>query len=250
MLTFKNLTVYAKKKKILDNLTFRFKKGGVYALMGPNGSGKSTLAQALMGHPGYRLGKSSKISFRGKNLKILSPDKRAGLGLFLSWQSPISLSGVNVFQLLRHALGEKAEGPERSRGIDILSAKEKLTKLAQQLQIKEELLESSLNEGFSGGEKKKMEVLQALMLDPLFLIFDEIDTGVDVDSLRLIASSLKTLKRQGKTLLLITHYNRILKYLRPDKVLVMKSGRLVKTGDYRLAREIEKSGYLFVERKG
>ena len=151
------------------------------------------------------------------------------------------MSGVNVFQLLRHALGEK---------VDVLALRERLMKLARQLQIKEELLENSLNDGFSGGEKKKMEVLQALMLDPSFLIFDEIDTGVDVDSLKLIASCLNVLRKQGKTLILITHYNRILKYLRPDQVLVLKSGRLVKVGDHRLAGKIEKDGYLFVERKG
>lgn len=233
-LTLKNFTVFVKKKKILDNLNFKFEKGKTYVLMGPNGSGKSTLALAVFGHPAYSLSRGSRVSFNDRNLKLLSPEKRARQGLFLSFQSPLSVPGVTVFQLLRQALSGR---------VDVLTLRDRMDETARLLKIKKELLERSLNEEFSGGEKKKMEVLQAALLDPQLLIFDEVDTGVDIDSLRLITSALKTLRKQGRTLILITHYNRILKYLRPDQVLVMKSGRLVKTGDYQLAGKIEKDGY-------
>jgi len=234
MLTIKNLKVLIDKKEILNDFNFSFEKGKIYVLMGPNGSGKSTLVLALAGHPDYSLGKKSRISFKKKNLKGLTPEKRARLGLFLSFQSPLSLAGVSVFQLLRSSLNGK---------VDPLILFEKIRQLAKKLKIREELLTRSLNEGFSGGERKKMEILQAGILNPDFLIFDEIDTGVDVDNLKVIASFLKSLKKDGKTILLITHYNRILKQLKPDRVLILVDGRLIKSGDYRLAKEIEKNGY-------
>ncbi|OHA61864.1 MAG: Fe-S cluster assembly ATPase SufC [Candidatus Wildermuthbacteria bacterium GWA2_46_15] len=234
MLKLKNLTVFVKKKKILDNLNFEFKKGQTYVLMGPNGSGKSTLALAVMGHPAYSFSPDSRLSFEGKNLKGLPPEKRAKSGLFLSFQSPLSISGITVFQLLRQALNGR---------VDILTIRDRVNQAAQSLKIKKELLERSLNEEFSGGEKKKIEVLQAVLLDPKLLIFDEIDTGVDVDSLKVIAKLLKVLVRKKKTLILITHYNRILKYIKPDQVLIMKEGKLVKVGRGNLAKEIEDRGY-------
>lgn len=234
MLSLKNLTIFVDKKKIIENLDFNFERGKIYALMGPNGSGKSTLALAIVGHPGYRVSRNSKIIFEKKPIKNLAPEKRAELGLFLSFQHPFSLSGVNIFQLLRKALEGK---------IDPGLLYQQTRKLAKLLKIKEELLERSLNEGFSGGEKKKMEVLQASLLNPKFLIFDEIDTGVDVDSLRLMAGFLKKFRKQKKTILLITHYNRILKYTKPDRVLVIKDGQLAKVGNFKLAQLIEKYGY-------
>lgn len=234
MLTVKNLTIFSQKKKIIDGFTFTFQKGRIYALMGPNGSGKSTLAQGLMGNPAYSFSKNSQISFQKTNIKNLKPEKRAKLGLFLSFQSPLALSGVSVLQLLRTALAGQT---------DVLKLQGKITALARELKIPAELLSRSLNEGFSGGERKKMEVLQALALDPQFLIFDEIDTGADIDSLKLIGQALRKLKKQGKALVVITHYNRILKYLRPDQVLIVKDGRLVKTGPRNLVRQIEIKGY-------
>ncbi|KKQ24255.1 MAG: SufC of the ABC transporter [Candidatus Roizmanbacteria bacterium GW2011_GWC2_37_13] len=233
MLVLKNLTVSASNKVILKNLNFEFKKNKVYAIMGPNGSGKSTLAYAISGHPAYRLDKDAKIIFNKNDISALPPDKRAKQGVFLSFQTPLSLSGVTVFQLLRLALS----------GIkDPLIVKQEIDRLAKKLHIKEELLSRSLNDNASGGEKKKLELIQAVLLDPKFLIFDEIDTGVDIDALKAIAKFLDGFKKE-RTIVLITHYNRILKYIKPDRVLVMLGGRIVKEGDYRLAEFIEKNGY-------
>lgn len=200
--------------------------------MGPNGSGKSTLAYAISGHPGY-LVKKGKVFFSNKDITKETPDKRAKKGIFLSFQTPLSLSGVTVFQLLRLALSGKK---------DPLAVKQEIEKLAKKLYLKEELLTRSLNDGASGGEKKKLEMIQAALLNPKFLIFDEIDTGVDVDALKTIAKFLDKFKK-GKTIVLITHYNRILKYIKPDKVLVMIGGEIVKEGNFKLAGEIEKNGY-------
>lgn len=233
MLTLKNLSVSVGKKLILNRINFDFEKGKTYAVMGPNGSGKSTLAYAIMGHPQYKLSKISRINLDNKRIDLLTPDKRSQLGIFLSFQSPLSLSGVTPFQLLRLALSGKE---------DPIKIQEQLEKYAKELKIHEELLHRSLNEGASGGEKKKLEVLQAAVLNPKYVIFDEVDTGVDVDALKTISKFINTNKKD-KTYIVITHYNRILKYLKPDKVLIMISGKLVKVGDYRLAHEIEKNGY-------
>jgi len=232
MISLKNLNVYVSGKQILKNINFDFEKGKIYALMGPNGSGKSTLANILMGHPSYEI-KSGKIFLGSEEITDLPVEKRAQKGIFLSFQQPLSLSGVNVFQLLRLALSGKK---------DLLVLKKEIETLAKKLKIKKELIERSLNDGASGGEKKKMEVLQAAVLEPKFLIFDEVDTGVDVDALKTIVSFIADFKK-GRTILVITHYNRILRYLRPDKVLVMIDGEIKKVGDHQLAEEIEKEGY-------
>ncbi|MEK7495726.1 MAG: Fe-S cluster assembly ATPase SufC [Patescibacteria group bacterium] len=232
MLELKNLTINVSDKTIIQNLNLKLEKNKVYVLMGPNGSGKSTLALTLMGHPLYQI-KSGKILFEKKDITNLEPDKKANAGIFLSFQSPLSLSGVSIFSLLRTAIAGRK---------DPLILKEEIEKTAKILKIKKELLERSFNEGTSGGEKKKLELLQASVLNPKFLMFDEIDTGVDVDALKTIAQFMEKNKK-GKTYLLITHYNRILKYVKPDVVLVMINGKIVKQGDYRLAEEIEKKGY-------
>jgi len=232
MLNLKNLSVSVSNKKIINGLDFEFKKNKIYVLMGPNGSGKSTLAMSIMGHPSYQINQG-KIIFKNKDITKASPDQRANLGIFLSFQSPLSLSGVSLFSLLRTAIAGKKEP---------LALKEVIEKTAKKLKIKEELLERSLNEGASGGERKKIELLQAAILDPELIIFDEIDTGVDVDALRTIAQFMEKNKK-NKTYILITHYNRILKYVKPDEVLVMMEGKIVKRGNYRLAEEIEKDGY-------
>jgi len=232
MLELKNLSIAVADKIIIDNLNLKLEKNKVYVLMGPNGSGKSTLALTLMSHPLYKI-KSGKIFFEKKDITDLESDKRANAGIFLSFQSPLSLSGVSVFSLLRTAIAGKK---------DPLALREEIGKIAKLLKIKKELLERSFNEGTSGGEKKKLELLQASVLDPTFLMFDEIDTGVDVDALKTIAQFMEKNKK-GKTYLLITHYNRILKYVKPDEVLIMMDGKIVKRGNYRLAEEIEKVGY-------
>lgn len=232
MLILKNLSVSIGKKKILKGINFSFEKNKIYAVMGPNGSGKSTLAYTLMGHPAYKA-KEKSIWFNNEDITELKAESRAEKGLFLSFQSPLSLSGVRVYQLLQLALRGKK---------DPLAIRQLVLKKAKELKIDEELLSRSLNEGASGGEKKKMEVLQAAVLNKSFVIFDEVDTGVDVDALKTIAKFLKK-NRKGRTYVIITHYNRILKYLKPDKVLVVAGGELKKVGDYRLANKIEKSGY-------
>lgn len=232
-LTVSKLTVAVKEKKILHDISFDFEEGKTYAVMGPNGSGKSTLAYALMGHPSYSLSKQSRIIFNQKRIDNLLPEKRSQSGMFLSFQTPLSLSGVTAFQLLRLALSGK---------VNPLQIKETLEKYAKELKVHEELLYRSLNDGASGGEKKKLEVLQAAVLNPHFLIFDEVDTGVDIDALKIIAKFINSHKK-NKTYIVITHYNRILKYLKPDKVLVMMDGKLVKVGNSQLAHKIEKEGY-------
>lgn len=234
MLTLKKLTVKIADKTILKNIDFEFESGKLYAVMGPNGSGKSTLAQTVMGHTVYEVSPKSKIMFDGVDIKDEDPDVRSKKGIFLSFQSPMSLSGVTIYQLMRYALNGK---------MDPLTIRQKVQKYAKILKINDELLSRSLNDGFSGGEKKKMEVLQAAMLEPKLLFFDEVDTGVDVDALKAISKFIVTLKKAGVTIVVITHYNRILHYLKPDKVLVLKSGELVKTGTAKLANEIEKDGY-------
>lgn len=232
MLELKNLTINVSDKTIIRNLNLKLEKNKVYVLMGPNGSGKSTLALSLMGHPLYQI-RSGKIILEKQNITKMEPDKRANAGIFLSFQSPLSLSGINIFSLLRTAVSGKK---------DPLALREEIEKTAKLLKIKDELLERSFNEGASGGEKKKLELLQAFILNPKLIMFDEIDTGVDVDALKTIAQFMEKNKK-GKTYLLITHYNRILKYVKPDKVLVMVEGKIVKVGDHRLAENIEKEGY-------
>jgi Fe-S cluster assembly ATP-binding protein len=236
MLELKNLTISIEGKTIIKNLNLKLSKNKVYVIMGPNGSGKSTLALTLMGHPLYKI-KSGKIFFEKKDITNLESDKRGVAGIFLSFQSPLSLSGVSVFSLLRTAIAGKK---------DPLKLREQIEKTAKLLKIKEELMERSFNEGTSGGEKKKLELLQAAILSPKFLMFDEIDTGVDVDALKTIAQFMEKNKK-GKTYLLITHYNRILKYVKPDEVLIMMDGKIIKRGDHKLAEKIEKEGYLNIK---
>ena len=235
MLEIKNLTVKAGKKVILKDVSFTFEKSKTYAIMGPNGSGKSTLAKVIMGHPDYEV-VAGRVIYDGQDITDYPVHKRAKLGLFLGFQNPLELSGVSVVELLQTALTGKKR---------ILEIRREVIKTARELKIRNELVNRSLNMGASGGERKKLELLQATILDPKAAIFDEIDTGVDVDALRVIAGLLnKTfIHRAGKILVLITHYNRILNYVVPDQVLVMIDGKIVKTGPANLAKEIEEKGY-------
>lgn len=234
MLQIKDLTVKVGSKTILDRFSCSFNKDKVYVVMGPNGSGKSTLAFVIAGHPAYKIS-GGRIKYQGVDISDLSPEKRAKRGIFLSFQSPLTLTGVSVFQLLRTASVKKR---------DPLLLKKQIEKISKKLDIKKDLLERSLNEGASGGEKKKLEMLQAAIINPKLMIFDEIDTGVDVDALRKIAGFMDKFKK-GKTLIIITHYNRILRYLTPDKVLVLIEGKLTKVGSKKLAETIERQGYKY-----
>lgn len=234
MFSIKNLSVAINKKPILTKISLDLLPGKTYALMGPNGSGKSTLALSLLGHPEYRVARGSQIILDGKNITRKAPDERARLGLFLSFQNPLALSGVSVKDLLRIALEKKYAPFELS---------EKIKVLAKELKIKDELLTRSLNEGFSGGEKKKLEALQAVLLAPKIALFDELDTGVDVDAIKTISHFLKKHLSKKTTIVFITHSTRLLKYLIPDRVLVMKNGQLVKVGTTILAHKIEANGF-------
>ena len=235
MLSIKNLTVTADNKKILQNINLDFDTNKIYAIMGTNGSGKSSLAKSIMGDPSMNIS-SGTISLNEQEITNMSPNERAHKGLFLSPQSPIAIPGVTVRQLLRNAIPR-----------DTINSKDlliKIKKVAKKLEITEELLSRSLNHNFSGGERKKMEVLQAAILNPQYIILDEIDTGVDVDALGIIAKFLKDMaSTTQKTLILITHYNRILSYLPVDEVIVIKAGKVVQKGDASLAQTIESKGY-------
>lgn len=237
MLQLTKLTVHAGGKNIISNFTHTFEKGKVYAIMGPNGSGKSTLAYSIMGNPAYEIRNSKFEILTDDKTKIdltdMKPDERAKAGIFLSFQTPLSLQGVRVTQLLQLAL---------DGAIPALELRKRVAMIAEELHIKPELLQKSLNETASGGERKKMEVLQAAILDKEIQIYDEIDTGVDVDALKDIGKFLHA-RRKNKTYIIITHYNRILKYLPPDEVIVMVEGKIVKVGDAKLAQVIEKDGY-------
>lgn len=240
MLTLQNVSVSIDGKNILDGISLDFKPGKTYAVMGPNGSGKSTLASAIMGHPDIVYSRASKIlagtkpACRGRNIKALSPDKRAQLGLALSFQTPLALPGVTVFELLRLALEKR---------LDPITLHQKVRAYAAELRIKDELLRRSLNDGFSGGEKKKLEALQIALLEPRFALFDEIDTGVDVDALRAITGFLKKHLPKDTTKVFITHSAKLLKYVRPDAVIVLKDGSIAKTGGVALVRKIEEEGF-------
>jgi len=232
MLSINKLTIAVKDKIIIKDFSYLFEKGKIYAIMGPNGSGKSTLALALAGHPVYQI-KSGKITLNNQYIQDLSPDKRSKAGLFLSFQSPLVLNGVSLFQMMRVALRGK---------ISPIDLNNKIKHLSKELVIKEELVKRPLNEGASGGERKKLELLQGLILQPKVMIFDEIDTGVDVDSLKIIAKVMKKYQK-NRTYIVITHYNRIFQYFKPDKVLILSKGVLKQTGGWELAQQIENTGY-------
>ncbi|MEI9966711.1 MAG: Fe-S cluster assembly ATPase SufC [Candidatus Moraniibacteriota bacterium] len=237
MLELKNLSASIEGQPILSDVSYTFASGSTTALLGPNGSGKSTLAASILGHPSITLSENADILFDGQSLKDLSPDKRARLGLFLSFQNPLPLSGVSLMDMLRVALlGEHSE-------FDALTLHKTAHLYAEELGIPKELLKRSLYEGFSGGEKKKVEALQAALFAPRFAIFDEIDTGVDVDALKKIVAFLKAHLPEDSTLVFITHSHKLLNALGPDHVVVLKDGRVVKTGEQELAENIEQNGF-------
>ena len=232
MVTVAHLTVSVGEKRIIHDVSISFVDKKTYAIMGPNGSGKSTFVQAIIGNPIYTLSVDSRIKLDKTSLHSLSADKRAKKGIGVTFQSPLALQGISVFQLLRLALPE----------VDVLKLYEQIETYAKELKIKKELLERSLNEGASGGERKKLEVLQMAVLNPKVVFFDEIDTGVDIDSLKTIFAFLKKIKKD-KTYIFITHYSKIFDYIKPDEVIVMRQGEVVVRGQQALVQKIEKHGY-------
>ena len=236
-LTIKDLHVTIEGKKILNGVDLTVKKGEVCALMGPNGSGKSSLAYTLMGHPKYQVDKGE-VWYKGQNVLELKPDERAKLGLFLSFQYPQEIPGVSVSNFLRTAYNAVKPAP-----IAVPDFVKLLKEKMKMLKIDDSFSRRYLNEGFSGGEKKRAEILQLAVLQPEMAILDETDSGLDIDSLKVVAEGVNSLIGQNMGILVITHYQRLLNYIKPDKVHVMINGRIVKSGGKELAEQLEARGY-------
>ncbi len=241
MLEIKNLSVEIKGKPILDGLNLNVGTGEVAAIMGPNGSGKSTLSYVVAGKPDYEV-TSGEVLFDGENLLALEPDARAAKGVFLAFQYPIEIPGVATMTFLKAALNAQ----RRARGEADLTTPDFMRAVrgaAQNLKIDPEMLKRPLNVGFSGGEKKRMEILQMALLAPRLAVLDETDSGLDIDALRIVADGVNALRDPQRSFLVITHYQRLLEYVRPDVVHVMAKGRIVRSGGPELALELERNGY-------
>ena len=241
MLEIKDLRAGFEGSEIIKGITLSVKKGEVHAIMGPNGSGKSTLAKILAGHPSYET-MSGEVIFDGQNLLEMEPEQRALAGIFMGFQYPVEIPGVNNAEFLRMAYNARLvnQGKEEVDPLDfddILSAKMKV------LGMESKYRERNLNDGFSGGEKKKNEILQMAILEPRLAILDETDSGLDIDALRVVSDGVNKLRNEGNALILITHYQRLLDYIKPDHVHVLSQGKIVKSGEKGLALELEAQGY-------
>ncbi|MHB8812297.1 MAG: Fe-S cluster assembly ATPase SufC [Steroidobacteraceae bacterium] len=244
MLKIENLHVKVDGKEILRGLTLAVATGEVHAVMGPNGSGKSTLANVLAGRPGYEITAGS-VTFQGRDLLTLAPEERAREGVFLGFQYPVEIPGVNNVYLLKAAVN----AARKHRGLDEVDAFEFLSLVREkmrQMHMEESMLSRGVNEGFSGGEKKRNEVLQMLVLEPRLAILDETDSGLDIDALKVVANGVNTLRSPERSLVLVTHYQRLLDYIVPDHVHVLVKGRIARSGDKSLALELERRGYDWV----
>jgi Fe-S cluster assembly ATP-binding protein len=248
LLSVRNLQVKAEDKEILRGIDFEVVTGEVHAIMGPNGSGKSTFARILAGHPGYEAS-AGEVLFEGENLLEMSADERARKGLFMAFQYPVEIPGVNNAYFLKAALNaiRKEKGLEELDAIDFMTlVKEK----ARQLEIDQAMLQRSVNEGFSGGEKKRNEIFHMAVLEPKLAILDETDSGLDIDALRVVAAGVNAMRSPDRAFIVVTHYQRLLNYIVPDVVHVMSEGRLVKSGGRELALELEEKGYGWLEAVG
>jgi Fe-S cluster assembly ATP-binding protein len=241
LLEVKNLQVRVEEREILHGLSLAVNKGEVHAIMGPNGSGKSTLSHVIAGKPGYEV-TAGEILFKGENLLEMSPDERAAKGVFLAFQYPVEIPGVATMTFLRTALNaqRKARGESEFSTPDFLK---KVRSVAGSLNIPQDMLRRGVNVGFSGGEKKRNEILQMALFEPSLCILDEMDSGLDIDALRIAADGVNALRSPERAMVVITHYQRLLNYIIPDFVHVMSKGRVVKSGDKELALELEASGY-------
>jgi Fe-S cluster assembly ATP-binding protein len=241
MLEIRNLHVNVADKPILKGLDLTINAGEVHAIMGPNGAGKSTLGYTLAGRDGYEVTEGS-VTYRGKDLLELEPDERAAAGVFLAFQYPVEIPGVSNTTFLKSALNSirKAHGEKELDAMQFLKLIRAKTK---ELGMTDEMLKRAVNVGFSGGEKKRNEVLQMAVLDPAFCVLDETDSGLDIDALRIVADGVNALRGPDRAILVITHYQRLLDYIVPDKVHVLANGRIARTGDKSLALELEEKGY-------
>jgi Fe-S cluster assembly ATP-binding protein len=239
VLEIKDLHVAIDDKEILKGVNLEMKTGEIHAIMGPNGTGKSTLSAAIMGNPNYEVTKGE-ILFDGKNILDLEVDERARLGLFLAMQYPSEIPGISNAEFMRAAINARRGEDEK---ISVMQFLKKLDKKMELLNLPEEMAERYLNEGFSGGEKKRNEILQLLMIEPTFAILDEIDSGLDIDALKVVAKGINEMRGEEFGALIITHYQRLLNYIVPDVVHIMMDGRVVLTGDAELAKRLEAEGY-------
>ena len=240
MLKIKNLKATINEKLILKGLDLNIKSGEVHAIMGPNGSGKSTLANVLSGKNGYEI--EGEINFNGMNLNDLKIEERAQKGIFLAFQYPLEIPGVNTNNFLKTSLNavRKANGKKE---LDTLTFLKLIKEKAKELNIDEKFLSRQLNVGFSGGEKKKNEILQMKLLEPKLSILDETDSGLDIDALRIVADGVNSYKNKENAFLIITHYQRLLDYIKPDFIHVLSAGKIIKTGNADLGEQLEKTGY-------
>ena len=245
MLKIENLHASIGDKEILKGINLTVGKGEVHAIMGPNGSGKSTLSSVLVGHPTYEVTEGS-VTFEGEDILELEPEERAHRGLFLSFQYPVEIPGVSMVNFMRAALNER----RKAAGLDPLPAADFLKLMKQKrdlVELDNKLASRSVNEGFSGGEKKRNEIFQMAMLEPKLAILDETDSGLDIDALRIVAKGVNELRSPENSTIVITHYQRLLDYIRPDFVHVLYKGRIVRSGGPELALELEKRGYDWIK---
>lgn len=240
LLEIKDLHVEVEEKEILRGVNLEINLGEKNVLMGPNGSGKSTLVNTIMGHPKYKITKG-KIIFDGVDITDMPVNKRAKLGLFLSFQNPREVEGIPIKKFLKTSL------KELGRPLGFVDFRRKFKEKSHGLGLGEEILSRNLNEGFSGGEKKKLEILQMLMLDAKLVLLDETDSGLDIDSLKIVSEGINSFFSKDKAILLITHYKRILDYVKPDKVFVLKNGKVVMSGGFELVEKLESEGYDFLD---
>ena len=245
MMKIENLHAKIGDKEILKGIDLEMFKGKVHAIMGPNGAGKSTLSKAIVGHPDVEVTKG-KIIYKGKDITSLEPEERALEGIFMSFQHPVEIPGVNNAYFLRTALNAK----RKHQGLPPLNAAEFLRLLKEKIKelgMREEMIHRSLNEGFSGGEKKLNEILQMEILEPEFVILDEIDSGLDIDALKKVSEAINKMRTPDRTFMIITHYRKILDYIEPDFVHVLKNGKVLKTGGIEIVDALEKEGYKIFE---
>jgi Fe-S cluster assembly ATP-binding protein len=247
MLSIRDLHARIGARKILKGINLEVRAGEVHAIMGPNGSGKSTLSSVLAGREGYEVTAGS-VEYRGQNLLEMEPEERARAGVFLAFQYPVEIPGVNNAYLLKAALN----AVRKQRGLPELDAFEFLAMVREKMtlmQMDESFLNRGVNEGFSGGEKKRNEILQMAVLEPKLALLDETDSGLDIDALRVVANGVNSLRGPGRAIVMVTHYQRLLDYIEPDFVHVLSDGRILKTGDKSLAFELEKRGYDWVRQE-
>jgi Fe-S cluster assembly ATP-binding protein len=245
LLEIKGLKASAGETEILRGIDLKVNAGEVHAVMGPNGSGKSTLAQVIAGHPAYKV-TEGEVLYEGRDLLDMEPEERAQAGVFLAFQYPVEIPGISNAYFLRAAYNEI----RKARGLDEVDSIDFLDLLEEKLRVVEwgpEIMSRAVNSGFSGGEKKRNEILQMAVLEPKLAILDETDSGLDIDALRIVAAGVNTLRRPDKATIIVTHYQRLLNYIVPDRVHVLSSGKIVKSGGKELALELEERGYEWLE---